>query len=60
MDILVGCYMCDFPVFTSKVGIKNWILVNTLVTYPGYQTKFIDRAGSKEEREKIVKDLVDL
>ena len=57
MDILVGCYSYNFPVFTSKVGIKNWIFIGTLVTYPGYEALFLDRAGTKEEREKLVHDI---
>ena len=59
LDILLGCAYFDFPIYTSKVGIKNWVMVGTLVTYPGYQAIFLDRAGTKEEREKIVNDIVE-
>ena len=50
MDILLGCLAFNFPRFTSKVGIKNWPLVGIMSSYSGYNTLFVDRAGSKEER----------
>lgn len=56
-DILIGCWAHNFPVYTSKPGIKNWLIVGTLITYPGYECMFLDRAGTKEEREKLVHDI---
>lgn len=50
-DVLVGVVSHDFPIYTSKVGIKKWIFAGTLASYPGYQAIFLDRAGSKEERD---------
>lgn len=54
-DILVGVIAHDFPIYTSKVGIRNWIFVGTLVRYSGFNAMFLDRAGTKEEREGLVR-----
>lgn len=51
MDILLGVVAFDFPIFTSRVGIKKWLFVGVLASYPGYQAIFLDRAGTKEERD---------
>ncbi|CDW73629.1 acyltransferase family protein [Stylonychia lemnae] len=54
IDILLGCIALDFPRFTSKIGILKWPMVGVMASYPGYGTLFLDRAGSKEERVKLV------
>lgn len=56
LDILICNITKDFPIYTAKTGIKNWPLVG-IIAERACETYFIDRAGTKEAREKVVVDL---
>jgi len=57
LDILIATFKFDFPRFTAKDGIKKWPLIG-LITEAGFGAIFIKRAGSKEEREQLVEEIM--
>ena len=56
LDILICNFAKDFPIFTPKSGIKKWPVVGTIAE-DACEAYFINRAGTKEEREQLVIDL---
>lgn len=55
MDIVMAWSIKEYPIFVSKIGIKKYPLVGYFVQYPAYESIFVNRAGTKEEREEVVK-----
>ena len=46
----------SFPSFTPKAGIKKWPIVGEICIYV-FNSLFINRSGTHEEREKIMQDI---
>ena len=57
IDIGLVTYL-KFPSFTPKAGIKKWPVIGEICDLV-FNSLFIDRAGTHEEKEKLVQKIVD-
>ncbi len=56
IDIGIVTYL-KFPSFTPKAGIKKWPVIGEICDLV-FNSLFIDRAGTPEEKEKLVQKIV--
>jgi 1-acyl-sn-glycerol-3-phosphate acyltransferase len=57
LDIVIITIL-KFPSFTPKTGIKSWPFIGQVCDLV-FNSLFINRAGTPEEREKVTKDIAD-
>ena len=55
LDIMMLWQVKDYPIFAAKSPVKNFPFIGYIASYPGFDTIFLNRAGSKEERLELVK-----